>query len=173
MVAQVTLNFQDAHWRSLRNACPTHEVVVVNWRLSGCNFDFKRSIGYEKVITKQSCVNFEGAFGVVQPQFGPVSTKFHNPKGNMDSPWYTGDQAAVKSVGFSRRICMEVGEGESVIQGSHSDSVNNSEFGVSLLEQFNENLKKIRHLGKTCVQKTCKSVQECLRSRYSGFQWIG
>lgn len=40
----------------------------------------------------QSCINFEGVFGVVQLQSGRVFAPFHNSGGNMDSLHYTGEQ---------------------------------------------------------------------------------
>ena len=64
----------------------------------------------------QLCDNFEGVFGVVQPQYGRFFALFHNGGRNIDSPQHTRDQAAVKTVGFSGQIGAEEDQGGFVSQ---------------------------------------------------------
>ena len=64
----------------------------------------------------QSCENFEGVVGVVQPQYGLVFAPFCNRRRNMDSPQHIRDQAAVKRVRFFGRIGAENGLGVFVSQ---------------------------------------------------------
>ena len=58
----------------------------------------------------QSCDNFEGVFGVVQPQYGWGFAPFHNRGQNIDSQ-NIRDQAAVKTVDFSGQIDPKKGQG--------------------------------------------------------------
>lgn len=45
--------------------------------------------------------------------------EFHNSGQNLDSSQHTGDQAVVKTIGFSGRISVEEGQGDSVNRHSH------------------------------------------------------
>lgn len=62
--------------------------------------------------------NFEGVFGSDQAHFWLVFAPIHNHRGNIDIPQYIGNQAAFKTVGFSRRIGIDAGYGRSVSQES-------------------------------------------------------
>lgn len=69
----------------------------------------------------QSCDKFEGVFRSYSTGSGRVFAQFHIRGRNLDSPQYTGDQAAVKTMGFSERIGAEEGQGVSISLQGHED----------------------------------------------------
>lgn len=52
-------------------------------------------------LQKQSCDNFRGVLGVVQPPSSRILTSFYILGQNIDSPQYTGDQTVGKRQGGS------------------------------------------------------------------------
>ena len=103
----------------------------------------------------QSCENFEGVFGVVQPLYGRVFAPFHNHRRNKDSLQHTRNQAPVRTVGFFGQIG-KVGFSVNKVMMTvfwdahgiiHIDYLQkgrtiNGEYYANLLDQFNSDLKK-------------------------------
>lgn len=88
----------------------------------------------------------------------------------MASSGQTGDQAAVETESFPRRIGADESQAGSVITQSHDNSFSdacdimtiNDEYIANLLERLNDNLKeKLSHLAKNNNDSSPKKMQEC------------
>lgn len=147
----VTINSKRKNWFTefvVAQARVKPKVLTPNWNL--CiknNFEIVDAIGvsYSSVVSilndylgtrkltgrwvpclltlKQPCDNFEEVFENFQLQSGKDFSPFLNRGLHLDTPWYTGDRAAVERVSFSGRMGIEKSKDWSVSQQGHVDSL--------------------------------------------------